>query len=289
MRSSYPRLAAVALTLVAGACARTTTTTTTAATPTATTTSSTTTTTSTTTTSSAQPQPSTTAGLPAARSLIDRYVQAIGGRDAVLRHNTIRYVGTFEVPAAGVKGDLSVVQAAPNKTAMTMTMPGMGQMSQGYDGTVGWSVNPMQGPRVLEGKELEQLREDAGPAAMLRSPDRIRSAETIELTTMGGQSCYKVKITYHSGRESFDCYSPETGLLVATIQKQETPMGTIEVTTLTSDWKDFGGLKSATRLRQQMMGQEQVITIDRLEFDRPEDAKAVELPEQVKPLVKPKS
>jgi hypothetical protein len=288
MRTRYQRLAVV-LTLGVGACARAATSTTTTAAPTTTATSSTTTTTTTTTGTTSSAQAQTSSSLPAARTLIDRYVQAIGGRDAVLRHNTIRYVGTFEVPAAGVKGDLSVVQAAPNKTAMTMTMPGMGQMSQGYDGTVGWSVNPMQGPRVLEGKELEQLREDAGPAAMLRSPDRIRSAETIELTTMGGQSCYKVKITYHSGRESFDCYSPETGLLVATIQKQETPMGTIEVTTLTSDWKDFGGLKSATRLRQQMMGQEQVITIDRLEFDRPEDAKAVELPEQVKPLVKPKS
>src|SRR3712207_8571336 len=53
-----------------------------------------------------------------------------------------------------------------------------GQMSSGYDGTVGWSVNPMQGPRLLEGKELEQLREDAGPAAMLRPTDRIRDRKS---------------------------------------------------------------------------------------------------------------
>src|SRR3712207_4925228 len=169
MRTSYSRLAVV-LMLGVAACARATTTTTTAAAPTATTTSSTTTTTTTSTsTSAAQAQSPATAGLPAARTLIDRYVQAIGGRDAVLRHSTIRYVGTFEVPAAGVKGDLSVVQAAPNKTAVTMTMPGMGQMLQGYDGSVGWSVNPMQGPRVLEGKELEQLREEDRKSTRLNS------------------------------------------------------------------------------------------------------------------------
>ena len=63
-------------------------------------------------------------------------------------------------------------------------------------------------------------------------------------------------------------------------------MGTIEVTTFFDDWKEVGGLKTATRRRQQMMGQEQILTIDRLEFDRPEDIKAVEVPEQVKPLVK---
>ena len=167
-----------------------------------------------------------------------------------------------------------------------MNIPGMGQMNTGFDGTTGWSINPMQGPRLLEGKELEQIREDAGPAATLRGPDRVRSAETVELTTMGGKSCYKVRIVTLTGRESFDCYSPETGLLVGMTQRQDSPMGTVEVTTLFEDWKEFGGLKTATRLRQQMMGQEQILTIDRLEFDRPEDVKAVEVPEQIKPLVK---
>jgi hypothetical protein len=270
---------ATALTLAGIACARATTTATTT---------STTTTTTTTTTAAAQPQTTTTASpsLPSARAIIDRYVQAIGGRDAVLRHSSIRYVGTFEVPAAGMKGNLTVVQVAPNKMAMTAELPGMGQMASGYDGTVGWSVNPMQGPRVLEGKELDQLREDAGPSALLRSPDRIRSAETVELTTMNGRPCHKVKITYNSGRESFDCYSPETGLLVGMVSTQESPMGSVQVTTFFDDWKDFGGLKTATKMRQQMLGQEQILTIDRLEFDRPEDAKAVEVPEQIKPLIK---
>jgi hypothetical protein len=121
---------------------------------------------------------------------------------------------------------------------------------------------------------------------MLRPADRIRSAETVELTTMNGQPCYKVKITYNSGRESFDCYSPETGLLVAMTQTQESPMGSVQVTSFFGDWKEFGGLKAATKIRQQMLGQEQVLTIDRLEFNRPEDVKAVEVPEQVRPLVK---
>jgi hypothetical protein len=278
MCTRFSRLATT-LTLVGLACARATTATTTA------TTSTTTTTTSTTT---AQPPTTTTTtpALPAGRAIIDRYVRAIGGRDAVMRHSSIRYVGNFEMPAAGMKGNLILIQAAPNKMAMTVDLPGMGQMVSGYDGTVGWSINPMQGPRVLEGKELEQLREDAGPSAMLRSADRIRSAETVERTSMGGQACYKVKITYNSGRESFDCYSPETGLLVGMTQTQESPMGSVQVTTLFDDWKEFGGLKTATKLRQQMLGQEQVLTIDRLEFNRPEDAKAVEMPEQIKPLVK---
>jgi hypothetical protein len=283
MRTELSRVV-VALTLVGAACARATT-----AATTATTTSTTKTTTTTSTTAASPAASPSSSSLPAARTIIDRYVQAIGGREAVLRNNTIRYVGSFEMPAAGVKGDLSVVQAAPNKMAMTMSVPGMGQIATGYDGSVGWAINPMQGPRVLEGKELDQLREDAGPSAILRPADRIRSAETVELTTLGAQPCYKVKITYNSGRESFDCYSTQTGLLVGMTNRQESPMGAVEVTTLFDDWKEFGGLKTATKMRQQMMGQEQILTIDRLEFNRPEDLRAVEVPEQVRPLVKPKS
>ena len=202
MRTDLVRVV-VALVLAGTACARATTATTTTTTTTA----------STTITASAQTA-ATSSSLPAARTIIDRYVQAIGGRDAVLRHTSIRSVGSFEMPAAGVKGNLTVVQVAPNKMGMTIDLPGMGQMVTAYDGTVGWSINPMQGPRVLEGKELAQIREDAGPSAMLRPADRVRSVETVERTTMNGQSCYKVKVTTLSGRETFDCYSTETGLLV---------------------------------------------------------------------------
>ena len=270
MRTDLVRVV-VALALAGTACARATTATTTTA--------------STTSTATAQTA-TTSSSLPAARTIIDRYIQAIGGRDAVLRHTSIRSVGSFEMPAAGVKGNLTVVQVAPNKMGMTIDLPGMGQMVTAYDGTVGWSINPMQGPRVLEGKELAQIREDAGPAAMLRPADRVRSVETVERTTMNGQSCYKVKVTTLSGRETFDCYSTETGLLVGMTGTQDSPMGQVQVTTLFDDWKEFGGLKAATKVRLQMLGQEQVLTIDRVEFDRQDDLKALEMPEQVKPLVK---
>ena len=277
MRTDLGR-AVTALALAGAACARATTATTTSTTST--------TATATTTTASTPAATTASSSLPAARTIIDRFAQAIGGRDAIMRRTSIRSIGSFEMPAAGVKGNLTVVQVAPNKMGMTIDLPGMGQMVTAYDGTVGWSINPMQGPRILEGKELEQIREDAGPAAMLRPADRIRSLETVERTTMNGQPCYKVKVTTLSGRESFDCYSTETGLLVAMTATQDSPMGQVQVTTLFDDWKEFGGLKAATKVRLQMLGQEQVLTIDRVEFDGQDDLKALEMPEQVKPLVK---
>ena len=226
--------------------------------------------------------------LPPAQRILDRYAAAIGGRETIMRHNSYRVRGTFEMPGAGVKGDMDVVHAKPNKMAVKVTIPGMGEIQTGYDGTVGWSVNPMQGPRLLEGKELEQISSEAEFTNLFRGASNIVSRETVERTEMGGQPCYKVKITWKSGRETFDCYSTETGLLVGTTSTQESPMGSVQVTSLVSDYKDFGGVKYATRMRQQMMGQEQVMTVHSVEFDVVPPS-AFEQPPAIQALVKQKS
>lgn len=220
--------------------------------------------------------------LPAARDLVARYVAAIGGREAVMKHDLVRTVGAFEMPAQGIRGDLRIVQSKDGRTVMTISVPGMGELAGGYDGTVGWAMNPMQGPRVLEGKELAQVQEDAGFLAMLRESPALASMETVEKTEIGGQACYKVRLTYTSGRTSYDCYSIDSGLLAGTVLTQDSPMGTIELTTVMSDWKEFGGIKVATRMTQSAMGQEQVLRVSDVVFDDPADAGAFALPEAVK-------
>lgn len=223
--------------------------------------------------------------LPPASELVARFAEAIGGREALMKHQTIRSIGSFEMPAAGLKGDLRVVQSKDGKSAMTITMPGIGELAGGYDGTVGWSMNPMQGPRVLEGKELMQMQEEAGFLPLLRESSAIDSMVTVEKTTIGDVPCYKVKISYKSGRQSYDCYGVETGLLAGTMAVQESNLGTIEITTAMTDWKEFGGVKFATRMRQQAMGQEQVLSVNEVVFDDPSDAAALELPAPVKAVL----
>lgn len=223
--------------------------------------------------------------LPAAKELVARYVTAIGGRDAILKYTSIRSTGFFEMPAAGLRGDLRIVQAKDGRTSMRISVPGMGELAGGYDGTTAWSMNPMQGPRLLEGKELAQMKEDAGFLTMLRESPAIDSMVTVAQDTIGGEACYKVKVSYKSGRTSFDCYSAATGLLAGTISVQESNMGTVEVTTAMTEWKEFGGIRFATRMRQQAMGQEQVLGVDEVAFDSPDDTQAFALPEPVKALV----
>jgi hypothetical protein len=229
------------------------------------------------------------ASLPAAKDVIARYVTAVGGSKALLHVKSVRTTGVFEMPAAGLKGDVVVVQSLPNKMVMTTTIPGVGEINSGFNGEVAWSVNPMQGARLLEGRELEQLREESGIAAILRRAEMTSSMETVAKSEMQGQACYQVKVVYKSGRESTECYSVESGLLVGAVTKQTSPMGTVDVTTLVSDYKEIGGIKTAMKTTMQMMGQEQVMTFSKVEYDGPDDAKAFELPPAIKTMVEAKA
>lgn len=229
----------------------------------------------------------TSAPLPPAKDLIAKFVTATNATSVMAKHQSVRTKGRFEVPAAGMSGDLEISQARPNKTVMRINISAIGQIEQGFDGTTAWSVNPMQGPRVLTGRELDAVREEASFGASSRQGPNVASAETIEKTEMNGEPCYKVKVVWKSGRETFDCYSVASGLLIASMGKQESPMGTIDVTNLISDYKDFGGQKVATRLTQQVMGNEQVLIITTVDYDAADPA-SFEMPAAIKALVEKK-
>jgi hypothetical protein len=227
------------------------------------------------------------AALPPAKDLIAKFVAATNAGPVMAKHQSVRTKGRFEMAAQGVSGDLEISQARPNKTIMKINITGLGGIEQGFDGTTAWSIDPMQGPRVKTGKELDAIREETTFGATSRAGPNVASAETVEKTEMNGESCYKVKVVWKSGRENFDCYSAATGFLIATVGKQDTPMGSVEVTNLISDYKDFGGQKIATRLTQQVMGNEQVLIINSVDYDAA-DPVAFEMPAAIKALAEKK-
>ncbi|HEX6039115.1 hypothetical protein, partial [Longimicrobium sp.] len=73
--------------------------------------------------------------LPAARQIVDAYMQAIGGADAIASATHRHMRGEMSMPAAGMTMTMEMWQSRPNKMLMVMSIPGMGEMRQGYDGT----------------------------------------------------------------------------------------------------------------------------------------------------------
>lgn len=225
--------------------------------------------------------------LPPAQQLIDRHAEAVGGRDRVLARSSMRAVAEIEMPAVGMKGSMEMYTAKPDKSYARMEFPGLGATVTGYDGTVGWTLSPIQGASLAEGEALEYMRETADfyeSVAQIPDPARYASIETVERTEMGGRACWKVKLVSRSGRESFNCYDAENGLLVGMVRSQETAMGKIETSTVLSDYRDFGGIRMAARSVTDMMGQQMIIATRTVELDGV-PASRFDLPAEIRTLV----
>jgi hypothetical protein len=222
--------------------------------------------------------------LPDAEQVVARYREAVGGQQALEGRTSYQVTGQLTVPAVGINGTFEAFSARPNRAAQRVQIPGFGEMLSGYTGEVAWSINPAEGPRLMKGGEALQVADDSDFESALRLPSLVSSLTTVERTRLAGRECIKVRVEWKSGRESHDCYSEETGLLVGTINRQETNMGILDAITLYDDYRDFDGVRMAGRLTIQVMGMDQIITISEVRFnDVPESA--FEPPAAIKALI----
>jgi hypothetical protein len=221
--------------------------------------------------------------LPDADDLIAAYVSASGGAERFDGMSSVTR-GTFSMPSAGLQGTFELYQIHPDRMRMNVELPGVGEILSGYDGEHGWSLNPMMGPQLMSGPELTQMREQASVAATLRDPSMVPGRETVEEAEYEGEACWKVRLTWASGRETHDCYSKTSGLLVATEAVQATQMGDMATVSIFQDYRDFEGRMLASRMIQRVAGQEQIMTIETVEFGQVEEEQ-VAPPAQIRALI----
>jgi len=227
------------------------------------------------------PQP--TGPLPTASDIFTKSIEAIGGEAAIRKHTSMVTKGTLSMPAAGMSGKLEIITLAPNKILTLMEFPGVGKITQGFDGTVGWSMNPMQGPSLIEGSMLEELKKSSDMYKDL-DPSKIWSkAETKGAVNFGGVPCYEIAVTGGPG-DGAVYYEIQTGLTRGMMLTVESPMGKMPSTTMMSDYKEFDGVKIATRTDVEAMNMKQILVVDSVDY-KSIDPAIFNLPPEIKALV----
>ena len=225
------------------------------------------------------------AALPSARAVIDRHIEAIGGRKAILGHASTYASGTMSMPSSGVSGSLDVYAARPDKSFVKLSIGGIGDVLEGSDGKIAWSVSAITGPMLATGRELAQKKFDAAYDADLHDPARYKSMRTVEQAPYEGRPCYKLSLVHLDGTEDIEYYDVATKLKVATVATRESPMGPVHVTLSFADYRKFGDLLVPTTMTQSTMGVQQVLTFTVVEFDKVQ-ASIFEPPAEIKAMLK---
>ncbi|HET8674224.1 MAG TPA: protein kinase [Blastocatellia bacterium] len=182
--------------------------------------------------------------------VLDRYVEALGGREAWQSVTSRVATGTFEMPDLGLTGTTEIYLKAPNRMMFTLTMPGVGTTRTGFNGVTGWAEDPQSGLRSLSGTELEDLRRDA---AFYRDIELKNIYPKIELKgseMIEGRSAHVVEATTADGKTAKMYFDKESGLLVQDEVMREGQAGLTSTKTTYEDYTKIDGIFLPMTLRQ---------------------------------------
>lgn len=224
--------------------------------------------------------------LPSARDIISKYVEATGGSAAFKSVSSMRAKGVFTITGQQMSGELEMMAARPNKLLTRITITGIGgPVEEGFDGKVGWSIDPFRGPALVTGRGLEERADEAWFDAPLHGTDQVKEMTVLGKEEFDGRQAYRVKVVSHRGTEQFELFDEKTGLQAGVEATRETPLGIIPTVTMFRDYQQFGELTFPSKVVQRIMGQEQVFTFTLYEFNSVPPS-VFELPPPIKALIK---
>ncbi|HEY0406843.1 MAG TPA: S41 family peptidase [Pyrinomonadaceae bacterium] len=97
---------------------------------------------------------------PEADAIMERYIKAIGGREALERLKNRVSVGVCAYPFQDLTGKIVIYEQAPDQRSMVVDIPNLGVLRVVFDGQRGWVQNSLMGFYEYKGPEVAELRRD---------------------------------------------------------------------------------------------------------------------------------
>lgn len=193
--------------------------------------------------STAAPPATAAPALPAADQILNRYVEATGGRAAWQKLTSRVSSGTIDAASMNLSGTIEIHEKAPDRVLAVITIAGA-SFRQGFDGTVGWTDDPQNGLREQSGAELAEARRDADfyhPLDMRRLYTKlaVTGAEKI-----GERTAYVVEAALPEGGTPDRIYfDAQTGLPVRVVSQHHVPEGVMDYRVDYEDYREVDGVK----------------------------------------------
>ena len=224
--------------------------------------------------------------LPKAETILDKYIEATGGKAAYAKVHSEISTGTMLFGAMGLKGQVTSYSQEPNKQLVEIMIEGIGKISEGSNGDVAWSLSAVQGPRIKEGEEKTRSLDAARLHADVLWRDIYKKAETAGIESVDGKDCYKVVLTPKVGSPVTKWYDKESNLLVKMSLTAKSPMGEVQSDSTLSDYRKEGDLLVPHKNTTRAMGQEFTITIDKVEHNANIPKDKFDVPAEIQALMK---
>ncbi|PIF06071.1 MAG: hypothetical protein CSA36_03475 [Draconibacterium sp.] len=157
----------------------------------------------------------------------------------------------------------------PNKFFVTIEMQGQ-KMIQVFDGETGWVLAPWVSsePQELKGDALAQAMQQTNLEGELYNYDKKGStAEFLGKVNVEGKDVYRIKLTTSDGNSKNYFIDVDTYLITKEVAKVDVNGQTVNVEQKMLDYKDFDGVKMATKIEQKTPMGIATITIEDVKFN----------------------
>lgn len=204
------------------------------------------------------------------KEILEKWIEAQGGRKTLAAVKDTTLVGTLEIPMAGMRGSISMYHKEPNKMRMDMEIMGM-VMTTAYDGVKVWFTNPQTGATEdMSGEEAEQMiRQSLGNDSIL-NPGKYgityayKGEEKVD-----DKDCIVLDQTFSDGYTATLYIDSKTFLTCKTKAKTLTQMGAeAEAETYFADYRKVGDVMVSHSMKVFYDGQEAVsMTFSQVKFN----------------------
>ena len=215
-------------------------------------------------TPAAQPTPKAPAATatPSVDQILNRYVEATGGRAAWQKLTSRISTGTIEVPSMNLSGTLELDEKAPNRTLAVITLAGA-SFRQAFDGTVGWTDDPQDGFHEQSGAELAEARREADFYFPLDLRKHYARLEAKGKEKIGERDTYLLEGTLPEGGKPDRIYFDiQTGLPVRMISEHHVADSASDFQEDFDDFREVDGVKLPFSIRQKTSEVEMIIKIE---------------------------
>ncbi len=182
--------------------------------------------------------------------VLSRYIEAVGGEDAV-RAVTSRVVkASFEIPDTGVGGTTEIYAKAPNKYLTIIGGPGGLSTRSAFNGSEAWSKEPTGELREIDGAELEGIKRDAYFYRELDFRELYADLSVRGKEKLKGRDVIVLEATLPEGGSDLFYFDAETGLLVRGDITRDSQQGALTSETYFEDYREVDGIRMPFTIRQ---------------------------------------
>ena len=183
------------------------------------------------------------AALPSVDQIVDKYVQASGGKEAFQKFTSQVSKGTFELEQMEGEATQEIYAKAPNKVLFVTDSPSFGVVQRGFNGTAGWQDTPQTGLADVTGDALAALKIEADFYREIHLKDDYPKMVVKGKESVAGHDAYIVEGTPAQGAPMTMAFDADSGLLVRAQTVVDGPTGKADIETTLGDYRDVDGVK----------------------------------------------